>query len=286
MHTFAVDAGAPYTLQALADAFGSEPAGVKLALLTAAAKLFFSRPPEAQKLLGACIAAGLNDGDQDVHDRALLYYRCAWGCALESPLFACRGTGHMWQDSSGQVGDRSAPVRLVKNLSRAVFLCMCCSRLNAAWLCLVWCCASASAVHASKCRPCGQNQPAACLALLPPSCRLLKLDVNSAQRIIVGDGTMQSLPFFSTELSPEAQDVRLCCLFSCVHIVLQQCEEHPAQHAGVWQLHSLNGPTWCVLASLALQPATAPFMRCCVLPCRPVLPWLSCGRPYLTSSTR
>lgn len=81
MHTFAVDAGAPYTLQPLADAFGSEPAGVKLALLTAAAKLFFSRPPEAQKLLGACIAAGLNDGDQDVHDRALLYYRCAWGCA-------------------------------------------------------------------------------------------------------------------------------------------------------------------------------------------------------------
>lgn len=86
MHTFAVDAGAPYTLQPLADAFGSEPAGVKLALLTAAAKLFFSRPPEAQKLLGACIAAGLNDGDQGVHDRALLYYRCAWGCALVSPV--------------------------------------------------------------------------------------------------------------------------------------------------------------------------------------------------------
>lgn len=48
---------------------------MKLALLTAAAKLFFARPPEAQKLLGACIAAGLNDSDQDVHDRALLYYR-------------------------------------------------------------------------------------------------------------------------------------------------------------------------------------------------------------------
>lgn len=39
-------------------------------------------------------------------------------------------------------------------------------------------------------------------------CRLLKLDVSSAQRVIVGDGTAQSLPFFSTELSPEAQDVR------------------------------------------------------------------------------
>lgn len=67
--------GAPYVLQPLADAFASEQPSVKLALLTAAAKLFFSRPPEAQKLLGACIAAGLNDTDQDVHDRALLYYR-------------------------------------------------------------------------------------------------------------------------------------------------------------------------------------------------------------------
>lgn len=70
-------AGAPYVLQPLADAFASEPAGVKLALLTAAAKLFFSRPPESQKLLGTCLAAGLNDSDQDVHDRALLYYRYA-----------------------------------------------------------------------------------------------------------------------------------------------------------------------------------------------------------------
>lgn len=68
-------AGAPYSLQPLADSFASEPPGVKLALLTAAAKLFFARPPEAQKLLGTCIAAGLQDSDQDVHDRALLYYR-------------------------------------------------------------------------------------------------------------------------------------------------------------------------------------------------------------------
>jgi hypothetical protein len=48
---------------------------VKLALLTAAAKLFFRRPGESRKLLGACLAGGLNDSDQDVHDRALLYYR-------------------------------------------------------------------------------------------------------------------------------------------------------------------------------------------------------------------
>jgi hypothetical protein len=63
-------------LQPLADAFGSEPPVSKLALLTAAAKLFFARPPESQKLLGTCLAAGLNDADQDVHDRALLYFRC------------------------------------------------------------------------------------------------------------------------------------------------------------------------------------------------------------------
>eukprot|EP00246_Nothoceros_aenigmaticus_P013576 TRINITY_DN4752_c0_g1_i1.p1 TRINITY_DN4752_c0_g1~~TRINITY_DN4752_c0_g1_i1.p1 ORF type:complete len:351 (-),score=79.94 TRINITY_DN4752_c0_g1_i1:65-1096(-) len=38
-------------------------------------KIFFKRPPEAQKLLGAALAAGLADPHQDVHDRALLYYR-------------------------------------------------------------------------------------------------------------------------------------------------------------------------------------------------------------------
>jgi hypothetical protein len=68
-------AAAPYLLQPLAEAFGSEPPQVKLALLTAAAKLFFRRPGESRKLLGACLAGGLNDADQDVHDRALLYYR-------------------------------------------------------------------------------------------------------------------------------------------------------------------------------------------------------------------
>jgi hypothetical protein len=71
-------AAAPYLLQPLAEAFGSEPPQVKLALLTAAAKLFFKRPGESRKLLGACLAGGLNDSDQDVHDRALLYYR--WAC--------------------------------------------------------------------------------------------------------------------------------------------------------------------------------------------------------------
>ena len=49
---------------------------VRLALLAAAMKLFFRRPPECQKLLGSVLAAASSDTNQDVHDRALLYYRC------------------------------------------------------------------------------------------------------------------------------------------------------------------------------------------------------------------
>jgi hypothetical protein len=85
----AVTAAAPYLLQPLADGFSTEPPAVRLALLTAAAKIFFKRPPEGQKLLGACLAAGLGDTDQDVHDRALLYYRWVCGGALGG--VACKG---------------------------------------------------------------------------------------------------------------------------------------------------------------------------------------------------
>ncbi|KAK9142558.1 hypothetical protein Syun_011958 [Stephania yunnanensis] len=48
---------------------------VRLHLLTAVLKCFLKRPPETQKALGAALAAGLSDSHQDVHDRALLYYR-------------------------------------------------------------------------------------------------------------------------------------------------------------------------------------------------------------------
>jgi hypothetical protein len=50
---------------------------VRLALIAAVGKLFFRRPPECQRLLGTVLAAALADQNQDVHDRALLYYRCA-----------------------------------------------------------------------------------------------------------------------------------------------------------------------------------------------------------------
>ena len=67
---------APYLLEPLGAGFSSEPVPVRLALLAAAGKLFFARPPECQRLLGSVLAAASADPNQDVHDRALLYYRC------------------------------------------------------------------------------------------------------------------------------------------------------------------------------------------------------------------
>lgn len=76
---------APYLLEPLAEGFVGEPVRVRLALLAAAMKLFFRRPPECRALLGAVLAAACADANQDVHDRALLYYRCRplWDLALE-----------------------------------------------------------------------------------------------------------------------------------------------------------------------------------------------------------
>ena len=67
---------APYLLEPLAKGFAEEAVPVRLALLAAVTKLFFRRPPECQKLLGRVLAAASSDTNQDVHDRALLYYRC------------------------------------------------------------------------------------------------------------------------------------------------------------------------------------------------------------------
>ena len=43
---------APYLLEPVVGTFDAEEVPVRLALLSAAAKLFFKRPPECQKLLG------------------------------------------------------------------------------------------------------------------------------------------------------------------------------------------------------------------------------------------
>ncbi len=82
---------APYLLEPLATGFGDEEVPVRLALLTAALKLFFARPPECQALLGAALAAAAADANQDVRDRGLMYYRRVSGCAQAScwPLTSC-----------------------------------------------------------------------------------------------------------------------------------------------------------------------------------------------------
>ncbi|KAJ8450454.1 hypothetical protein Cgig2_002139 [Carnegiea gigantea] len=67
---------APYILESFIENWEEEDsAEVRLHLLTATMKCFFRRPPETQKALGAALAAGIADFHQDVHDRALFYYR-------------------------------------------------------------------------------------------------------------------------------------------------------------------------------------------------------------------
>lgn len=68
---------APYALEKLIDSYDeiSDP-NVKTALLTTTVKLFFMRPPEVQRMLGRLLAKATDDvSSQDLHDRALLYYR-------------------------------------------------------------------------------------------------------------------------------------------------------------------------------------------------------------------
>ena len=68
---------APYALEKLIDSYDDlTDVGVKTALLTATVKLFFMRPPEVQRSLGRLLAKATDDvSSQDLHDRALLYYR-------------------------------------------------------------------------------------------------------------------------------------------------------------------------------------------------------------------
>ncbi|BBN14125.1 AP-4 complex subunit beta-1 [Marchantia polymorpha subsp. ruderalis] len=67
---------APYVLEGFVQSWAEEDfAEVRLELLTAVAKCFFKRPPETVQILGAALSFGFADANQDVHDRALLYYR-------------------------------------------------------------------------------------------------------------------------------------------------------------------------------------------------------------------
>lgn len=68
---------APYALEKLIDTYDSiKDARVKMALLNSTVKLFFMRPPEVQRMLGRLLSKATDDvSSQDLHDRALLYYR-------------------------------------------------------------------------------------------------------------------------------------------------------------------------------------------------------------------
>lgn len=68
---------APYALEKLIDNYDTikDPI-VKHNLLNATMKLFFTRPPEVQRMLGRLLHKATDDvSSQDLHDRALLYYR-------------------------------------------------------------------------------------------------------------------------------------------------------------------------------------------------------------------
>lgn len=68
---------APYLVEPIIDNYDEEQSSLlKLHMLTATMKIFFKRPPETQQMLGRLLSAAVNDAtNQDVHDRALLYYR-------------------------------------------------------------------------------------------------------------------------------------------------------------------------------------------------------------------
>jgi len=67
----------PYVLEPIIDAWGDETsAAVHLEILTTTVKLFFKRPGEVHKMLGRLLVAATADtNNNDVHDRALFYFR-------------------------------------------------------------------------------------------------------------------------------------------------------------------------------------------------------------------
>ncbi|KAL7446932.1 hypothetical protein ACHAXM_011714 [Skeletonema potamos] len=68
---------APYALERVIDSYDNiADASVKTALLAATVNLFFTRPPEVQQMLGRLLKKATEDmSSQDLHDRALFYYR-------------------------------------------------------------------------------------------------------------------------------------------------------------------------------------------------------------------
>jgi len=77
---------APYALEKLIDAYDDiDDSAIKLALLTSTVKLFLVRPPEVQHMLGRLLAKATDDvSSQDLHDRALMYYRLLRSGVIEN----------------------------------------------------------------------------------------------------------------------------------------------------------------------------------------------------------
>ena len=67
---------APYSLEKIIDAYDEQPLAVKSALLSSTVRLFFQQPAQCQRMLGRLLQHATNDvSSQNLHDRALLYYR-------------------------------------------------------------------------------------------------------------------------------------------------------------------------------------------------------------------
>ena len=102
---------APYALEPFLRSLPEEPSpDVRLELLTAAVKLFIHRPAECQYMLGAALAAGSVDGDADVRDRALMYYRLLASAGVDGikavvvpPAGRLDATGVAFEDDVAQV---------------------------------------------------------------------------------------------------------------------------------------------------------------------------------------
>lgn len=84
----------PYILEEQVQSVGEESSSaIKLQLLTAVTKMFFKRPPECQEMLGRLLEHAIDEeGDMDVHDRGMLYYRLLKHDVKEAQRVICGQT--------------------------------------------------------------------------------------------------------------------------------------------------------------------------------------------------
>jgi len=104
---------APYSLEKLIDKYDDlRDAGVKIALLESTMKLLFKRAPEVQRMLGRLLAKATEDvSNQDLHDRALLYYRLLRSSADPKTVEKIVMTSHTLQGNALFSEDDNKEVR-------------------------------------------------------------------------------------------------------------------------------------------------------------------------------